>query len=72
MDMEKFARLVSDLKTAGALRKMLNEDGSIKPSKSADLHVMREYPNASDEQKLRLAHAHTLIEVAERYRIDVN
>jgi hypothetical protein len=71
MYVDQFSQVIRILQVTGRIREILAQDGKIQPTARCLEKVARAHANESDEEKYRLAQAETLLELAAKYRIEL-
>jgi hypothetical protein len=72
VDMERLLTIREQLNRSGRIREILDDEGMIRPSPSAMELVAREHAGESDVEKHCLAQCLTLLELADKYRDELN
>ena len=72
VDMEQLLRIREQLDRSGRIREILDDEGKVLPSQSAMELVAREHASKSDAEKYSLAQVLTLLELAQRYREELD
>jgi hypothetical protein len=72
VDMEQLLRIREQLNRSGRIREILDDEGKILPSPNAMEQVAREHAGGSDVEKYCLAQCLTLLELADKYRDELN
>jgi hypothetical protein len=70
--MEQLLSIRQQLDRSGRISEILDDEGKILPSPSALDEVAREHASAADFEKYNLAQCLTLLELADKYRDELN
>jgi hypothetical protein len=72
IDMKQLLRIREQLNRSGRIREILDGEGKILPSPSAVEQVAREHAGESVAEMYSLAQCLTLLELADKYREELN
>ena len=72
LDMQQLLKIREQLNKSGRIHEILDGQGKIRPSQSALEQVARQHADASNAEKYGLAQCLTLLELADKYRDELN
>jgi hypothetical protein len=72
VDMEQLLKIREQLNRSGRIREILDDEGKILPSPSTLELVAREHAGESEVERYCLAQCLTLLELADKYRDELN
>ena len=71
-DLKELLKIREQLDRSGRIREILDDEGKVLPSPRAMEQVEREHAGKSEAEKYGLAQCVTLLELADRYREELN
>jgi len=72
IDMKQLLRIREQLDRSGRIREILDDEGKVLPSPGAMERVEHEHAGKSEAERYGLAQCLTLLELAEKYREELN
>ena len=72
VDMEQLLKIRQQLNRSGRISEILDDEGKIRPSQSAMEQVAREHAGKLEFERYGLAQCLTLLELADKYREELN